>query len=334
MKYWRATYAQYSRIADEWIASKPGLLTRLGIMGGVSVLYPIGMLLWNGPLVNKSFRWREDVDYVLPKHLSDDIAKQYNHWLDRVNKLPKNVKITFSCQNQPGNFDTIARGSLAVRSGVQVALPFYARFQTEEEATEYCRNNLEPLTFLGKTLCVLWESKAGKELISTFIMSKNALAFLINRDMSANEGYTALTEESLTYFCGITFASAFTHWFYQRVLGGTAMSFVVTYTILLALALFAIRQWHYGYVYLNELHADDASARLSNDNCQGGREYYLLMLKRNRILRDLIEKEGDAVITSTGDIRSQITPLFMRYDCIKDIFTENQEIRPALEGDD
>lgn len=86
----------------------------------------------------------------------------------------------FSCQNQPKSLDSIASGSLGVRFGVQVALPFYARFRDENEALLYCKEHLQPFKYLNRIpLHIDWESDVGRSLISTFVLSKNVRDFPI-----------------------------------------------------------------------------------------------------------------------------------------------------------
>ena len=58
-----------------------------------------------------------------------------------------------------------------------MALPFYARFRDEAEAAEYCKKKLEPFTLpgSGKTVCVIWDSNTGQDLISTLVLSKKVI---------------------------------------------------------------------------------------------------------------------------------------------------------------
>ena len=97
--------------------------------------------------------------------------------------MPKDAPVKFTLQETTGKFfcfpyfhsleslDTIARGSVGARTGGRIALPFYARFETKEEAYEYCKMHLEPFIFLNNPVCVIWDSPVGQEIISTLVLT-------------------------------------------------------------------------------------------------------------------------------------------------------------------
>lgn len=69
--------------------------------------------------------------------------------------------------------DSVAKGSIGVRFGAQIALPLAARFHSVEEAEAYAKKFLEPLEVLKRPVCVLWDTKLGKDLAETFVLSDN-----------------------------------------------------------------------------------------------------------------------------------------------------------------
>jgi hypothetical protein len=68
---------------------------------------------------------------------------------------------------------------MGTRFGGHLAFPLFARFQSTEEAEQYCKTKLEPLKILDQTVCILWESKFGKDLIDTFVLSPKVPIFVI-----------------------------------------------------------------------------------------------------------------------------------------------------------
>lgn len=84
-----------------------------------------------------------------------------------------------------------------------MALPFFARFKSVDEAKEYCRKNSKTLELLKSKVPIDWNSKLGQELIETFILSESvslfeiriqtlicsfqALRFLIYRDLVSSK---------------------------------------------------------------------------------------------------------------------------------------------------
>ena len=85
--------------------------------------------------------------------------------------------------------------------------------------------------------------------------------------------------------------------------------------------------------FLADTHGDSVASRITMDYSTGGKEYYWNILKRNRILRDFIPN-GYEYITPVGDFRDVTTKLIVRYDLLKDVGIEDDEIRPIVEGDD
>uniref|UniRef100_A0A1I7YBL4 Transmembrane protein n=1 Tax=Steinernema glaseri TaxID=37863 RepID=A0A1I7YBL4_9BILA len=321
--------------ANEWIASKWGRRFRIGLLGGTIIAYPIGSLIFNGPLLKYVFHKRHSVDENLPEGLQNLINTEYARWKERENRLDKDAVAYFSLQNKEDELDTVARGSLGVRMGARIALPFYARFETEDDVREYCRKNLEPLNFRGEPACVIWDSEAGRELIDSFLLSDKAKRFLIMRDLYSHDGWNAYASRAISWATWTTFSSIFTYWLHwsSRLCKGTALSFAVIYSLFVAVAWYASSEWYRLYRYMTDIYADSVSAHLSFDHCAGGKEYYWKMLKRNRILRDFTDN-GFYQVKATGDVHGITTSILTRYDLLKDVSAEDDELLPVVEGDD
>uniref|UniRef100_A0A0N4ZVL6 Calcium uniporter protein n=1 Tax=Parastrongyloides trichosuri TaxID=131310 RepID=A0A0N4ZVL6_PARTI len=320
--------------ANEFIASPNGKRFKILVLAGTMVVYPIGALLTNGPLIKISFPFRYNVSYDVPNTLKELIEGEYQNFLIKEGRAKKDANVTFSINKDESIHDSIAKSSLSIRFGAQIALPFYVIFNTIEEATEYCTKNVKTMNFLGEKLNIDWGSEKGQEIIKTFVLSDKAKKFLITRDMYANDGYEAYGNRSLSWATWTAFSGVFTYVFHQRskICNGTALSFVVAYPLFLICAWFSNNQWHELYRYVQDIHADKESSHLTFDHCEGGKEYYYKMLKRNRILREFM-KDGLQKISAAGDIRKTRTSIVTRYDFMKDVSKDDEEMKVAASGD-
>uniref|UniRef100_A0A0M3INL7 Transmembrane protein n=1 Tax=Ascaris lumbricoides TaxID=6252 RepID=A0A0M3INL7_ASCLU len=211
-----------SDTATQWLTTKWGRRFRIGLLGTTIVAYPIATLISNGPLLK----------YTFPLRRVSDTATQ---WL--TTKWGRRFRIE--------SMDTIAKGSLGVRFGLYVSLPFYARFGDLKDALDYCRHYLQPLNFIGEPVCVLWDSNAGKEIAESFVLSDKALKFLVLRDLYAHDGYSAYATKAGSWATFTTFSSFFTYWMHGRPLfGNSAISFVGLYAFFLTMAYFGAKQWY------------------------------------------------------------------------------------------
>lgn len=182
--------------------TKWGRRMRYSILGGTVLLFPVGSLVLNGPLLKKAFPYLHNVDYDLPDHLqklmkevSGPPALQMLTYLLGVRqvagargteceRLCREVQCSTGARSVgpmlcaadthvvcSESLDTIPLGSLGVRFGAQFALPFYARFRDEEDALQFCKKHFEPFEYKGKQACILWDTPVGRQLISTFVLS-------------------------------------------------------------------------------------------------------------------------------------------------------------------
>nr|CAD2137472.1 unnamed protein product [Meloidogyne enterolobii] len=320
--------------ADSFLATKKGALLRVGVIGVVTAAYPIANLLMSGPLLSALFPWRYKVSNELPDRLKKTIEQQSFFWLEKEGRGESDTFFSFTCQlDAKKSFDSIRIGTLASPTGAQIALPFYVKFKNEQEALEYAKQNLEPFNILGKTACIIWESEVGKQILSTFVLSDEALAFLVARDLYAVQKPYLLTQEALTYFCHVlTFMLCFyaLHVFAFR---GDSLVFAVALPILAGIAIYAAVNWNKLGIFMNECHADIMAANLSVLHTKGGQEYYMKFLSRNRILRDLLSG-GDKLFSPIGEVKRSIAKYVSRYDGINDVSSNNDQLTLSILGDD
>jgi hypothetical protein len=217
------------------------------------------------------------VNYNFDERLKRIAEEEYKTWLTRQENPKKESTPTFSLQEKPERLDSIANGSLGVKFGAEIALPFYAQFHNSDEAMEYCRKRLEPFEHRGKIACILWDSPVGRQLIATFVLSEGAKRFLIARDLSARENYWAIASRPITWSCFTTFFSVLTYVMhrYTRSCGGF-VSFFVVYAIMMSFAMYSASEYHKLYQFLTDHHADAESAALSEEHFASGKEYYCL----------------------------------------------------------
>ncbi|CAI5444874.1 unnamed protein product [Caenorhabditis angaria] len=331
-------YAEWNQKATLWLQTKIGRKARIGLLAATVVSYPIGSILINGPFVNLTFPKRYSIEN-LPTRLSKIADEEYQRFLERENRVPKDAVFNLHIQKTlDSSDDTVASGSLGVRTGLCVAVPFYARFESVQDALDYFREKYsDGFDFLGEKVPIRWSSDelTSQDFAECFTLTENAYRFLFLRDLYAHDGYSALAQRSISWATWTTFSSIFTYWIHNssRLFGGTAASFAIAYPILLGAAWYANTQWHLLYRYLTDIHADAEAGRASFAHAEGGKEYYWKMLKRNRIMRD-IKPSLYTQITATGDIRGIATPIITRYDHLKDVNEEDDELKQVVNMDD
>uniref|UniRef100_A0AC35U193 Sterile domain-containing protein n=1 Tax=Rhabditophanes sp. KR3021 TaxID=114890 RepID=A0AC35U193_9BILA len=320
--------------ADEFIQSNVGKKLKLYLLTGTMISYPIGALIANGPLINQTFPLRYNVDYNIGDKLKTLVKEEYERFLGKENRIQKDANITYSVNKSSDMMDSIGKSSMSVRFGAHIALPFYTSFNNLEEASKYCKRNFKTMNYLGKTFSIDWDSESGHKLLEAMVLTDNAKRFVITRDMYANDGYEAYGNRSLSWATWTAFSSIFTFWVHQRskLCNGSALSFAICYPLFLTCAWFSNTQWHDLYRYMQDIHADHESSHISFDHCAGGKEYYYKMLQRNRIIREFMPS-GKELISAAGNIRSERTSFITRYDLLKDVSKEDDELKEVVSGD-
>uniref|UniRef100_A0A0K0F821 Transmembrane protein 177 n=1 Tax=Strongyloides venezuelensis TaxID=75913 RepID=A0A0K0F821_STRVS len=319
---------------DEFIRSPQGRKLRIFILTGTMVVYPIGALICNGPLIEKTFPWRFNITYELPEKLKKLIDEEYKNFLDKENRLERDAVVRFSINNDESVYDSVAKSSLSTRFGAEIALPFYVKFDNIEEATDYCKKNLKTINYFDEKLTIDWDSENGEKIIASFVLSDKAKRFLIIRDMYGNDGYHAFGNRSLGWATWTAFSGVSTYYFHQRskLCNGTALSFVILYSFFLTFAWFGANEWYKLYRFMQDLRGDSEASKMTSDYCIGGKEYYLKMLGRNRLLCERM-KGGLSKLLPSGDVKKIVTSIVKRYDLIKDVSIENEKKKEVFSMD-
>ncbi|KAF1761650.1 hypothetical protein GCK72_009906 [Caenorhabditis remanei] len=289
-----STYTEWNQKATLWLQTKVGRRARIGLLAATVVGYPIGSILINGPFVNLTFPRRYSVE-SLPDRLVPLADEEYGRFLERESRIPKDAVVSVQIQrNLLDSDETVASGSLGVRTGLKLAVPMYSKFKNGNEAFDYFKNQYpEGVDFMGERVPIQWGSEIAEEFADCYTLSDNS----------------------------------------SRLLSGSAASFAIAYPLFLGAAWYANKQWHMLYRYLTDIHADAEAARASFQHAEGGKEYYWKMLKRNRIMRD-INPSLWTHVTATGDIRGIATPIITRYDHLKDVNEEDDELKGVVGMDD
>lgn len=286
---------------------------------------PFGYILGTGPYNKEVFERRYKVTAALPDHLNKIVNEEYAYFLAAEDRLSSSKKVTFYISNTEDNLDSVSQGALNSPFGARIGLPFYTRFLTYDEAYEYCKKHLEPMMFQGEIACVLWESSVGRQLIETFVLSEPAQRFLIQRDMNAAESGKTITLFPFYWCCytgvALVLARMLSYYYYASAVA----VYIGLGSLLCTPAWWGSRQNAKLDWYASDQAADLASARTSIEHGAGGREYYQKMLKRNRLLREVIP-HGDKKISPVGDLKKAITSIWLRYSSLVDIDAENKMI--------
>lgn len=69
--------------------------------------------------------------------------------------------------------DSVGGGSESIRFGSRIVLPCYARLRSLAEAAQFSIQRLQPFELAKTTTGILWDTKFGKELLETMVLSKN-----------------------------------------------------------------------------------------------------------------------------------------------------------------
>ena len=110
----------------------------------------------------------------------------------RIGRAEKDARVDFQTQSKMSMFilkvaiitdaktclftaqlDSENVGSSSMRFGARIVLPCYARLRSLADAAQFCTQRLQPFDFARTTTCILWDTKFGKELMETMILSKN-----------------------------------------------------------------------------------------------------------------------------------------------------------------
>lgn len=196
------------------------------------------------------------------------------------------------------SWDPVHRGSLQLRTGVQIGLPFTFPYQSVDDVDHSS-------IFIGQEK-VDWDSLAGEELQSSLVLSDKAKAFVIAREISYAQLFSVHIETVLQCFClMLSYYSG--QWLNRRMLltlrlklwaRFLAFSTVgVTWLAMYLMLSDAFHCWH-------DNRADRTAAGLRKIYAEGGVEYYERVLQRNRTFRTLLGSRGNKMFTRYGNVVS------------------------------
>ncbi|CAJ0941666.1 unnamed protein product, partial [Mesorhabditis belari] len=328
------SYRSFNHKATEFLKTKWGQRFKIGLLGGTIIAYPLGVMALNGPLVNLTFPLRHTIE-EMPPYLAPIFKEEYTRFLDKEGRRSEDAVVRMEMLSKAEDQDTVYAGTLGIRTGLRLAVPFFARFRTLEDAIGFLKSNY-PNGFpqLGENIVIDWDSKLGRLLAETFVLSEQAWRFVFLRDLYAHDGYAALGQSALTWATFTSFSGIFTFWMHRasNMFKGSFMSFIGFYIGFTGAAAFGSRHWHLLYRYLTDIYADSTASRVSPEHSAGGREYYFKWLKRNRILREIYSPLYTKV-TLSGDVRGIATQIIIRYDHLKDVDEEDDAMSEVFRGD-
>ncbi|MCP9258741.1 hypothetical protein DINM_001746 [Dirofilaria immitis] len=269
---------------------------RVSVVSLTVASVPSIYLLVNGPYLKEYFEKRYDVSSVLSSHLQ--------HIVDSV---------------IPGVLEQLYH--------------FILNFKRSTKLTITVKK-LEPMIFMDEQACVVWESNIGRQIIETFVLSEDvstfslqlaimALRFLIRRDLTAHEAVKRTALFTFYWFCytSIAFmlAQIIVHYYFTgSVLWFCGLSFGLNAPACWGSVQNAKLDWH-----ATDQSADADAARISLVHSKGGKEYYQKMLKRNRLLREIIP-DGLKKISAIGNPNNSNTSYWSRYTSLVDLNAENK----------
>jgi hypothetical protein len=228
-------------------------------------------------------------------------------------------------------FDSQSAGTLALQNIAGIALPFYIAFESIDDLKTYYdrRSNLMSIVNGTRDIYIDWNSELGVKLARTLVLTDDAKRFVIYRDLNARRSVLALAMRPIAwaFACScVNFVWSIGKWFINAMLVKSnryanlmpLRQSPIVFVGLYAIALYAISFMFEGHIVFSDNmrieNAEHMSAQQSRAHAIGGHEYYLKMLNRNRILRQLVPiADADRWWTETGDERALWYGYFDRY---------------------
>ena len=198
----------------------------------------------------------------------------------------------------PYKNDPMHKGSLKLTTGALIGIPSSFNYTSIADvvAGEMTVGNVK----------VDWNSESGKQLANALLLSEDAKAFAVAREVQYAANYHVWVELALrSFFMCFAYMTGFqmnNHLNMQGRLKWWARGMV--YTTVAA---------SYGFLYLilsdtytcsRDLRADRLAAKMGKNYAQGGVEYYVKILQRNQMLRRLLGSEGSNHYTLYGNVVS------------------------------
>lgn len=219
--------------------------------------------------------------------------------------------------------DVLHRGTLHMKTGAIVGLPYYFRYKTLSDI-DYSQLTL-------KTKAIDWNSEHAQKFADSLILSDNAKKFAISREI-----YYALNQHIIwdSSFFALNFGAAYCGYyalreFYQLKYRVSALS---RFTIVGAFGMVALGMYSFMSDVYQRRRDRNGLAKISllgNDFVEGGVEFYSKMLQRNSALYHLLGENGPKYYTLNGNYRISFRmknlPLTCQRDMLKEMLPKNDD---------
>jgi hypothetical protein len=193
-----------------------------------------------------------------------------------------------------------------------------------DAAKNYCKRVFAdklPILDGSRSVHIDWDSSTGDDLIQTMVLSDNAKRFLLRRDLCDRQSYWGFTNSAFTWASCSSIASAVVYLFDRnsRRLNQSLVGFVVLYSVCMAAAYVGHRQFYLFRDFMLRRVSDSQAKSCGSEYVLGAREYYWKLLKRNRIIRQLIGgTESLRLYSASGSPRSAVTDYATRFADARD----------------
>ncbi|GAU99215.1 hypothetical protein RvY_10247 [Ramazzottius varieornatus] len=224
-------------------------------------------------------------------------------------------------------FDPIHMGALNLTSGAVIGLPKTFSYTSVEDVD---RSSIK----MHRDKSVPWRTEAGEALLNSLILSKEAKKFAIAREVIAVDStyiyfktLALATVFPIGYKCAVTVNDTFGLFRYPRKL---RVSIYAGWSLLGILVAIGIND---AVNYFYDKSADKKVAALGYTYCKGGVEYHSKRLLRNRALRELLGREGQATYSTEGNMSYWIRMPHPRCTSRRDFFQKEVDRLEQLPAD-
>ncbi|KAI1299220.1 Transmembrane protein [Halotydeus destructor] len=306
------------RLVSQSTLDKAAVVAFVAASGGVTALY-LGL---HYPFLGKYQSYVQMYSEGRPKQLSPELKERTLQVL-REAKIARRKKPDVKFFHVYGD-DVFHAGSLELAGGSIIGIPFNFTYKSTDDI-----NTREVKVFNGQP--VKWDTKTGKKLLDSLVLSPKAQKFAIAREVYQTDSHQVPLE------CGAILVS---------MVLAKAMSDVIkkarnmTAKPLAARILVYFMATCFGWtnycllsdslnVYY-ESKADERAVLSGDEYYDGGIEYYTKLLNRNKAFRKFMGASGENYFTPDGDekdglIRTTKIPLTKRLYKINEVKNPTKE---------